>query len=72
MDGEAVAEALQQRQRHCQPGDGEDELVQNVWSAAVANRRSETRYKFKDKKLEFFWSGLREAVDPLFEDIVLV
>ena len=74
MDGEAVAEAFDV---HRQCGDDEaigtkDEMSQNIWSAVIANRTFKTRYAFKDKQPESFWTSLREAVDPLFEDIVLV
>ena len=72
MDGEAITEAFEQRHGKNQRSNIEDELDRKIWSAVIANRSSKLRYDFAEKQLDSFWSSLREAIDPLFREIVLV
>ena len=72
MDGEAIAEAFEQRHGKDQRSNIKDELYRKIWSAVIANRSSDLRFDFAEKQSDSFWSSLREAIDPLFHDIVLV
>ncbi|KAK0117539.1 hypothetical protein ONS95_011878 [Cadophora gregata] len=66
MDGEAVVEAFK-NQSGSDPVFGE-----KMHEAALANKSMHTRYKFRDAQPKDFQVKLREAIDPLFEEIVLV
>ncbi|KAH7381045.1 heterokaryon incompatibility protein-domain-containing protein [Cadophora sp. MPI-SDFR-AT-0126] len=66
MDGEAVVEAFEKK-------NGLDsEVGRKMSEAVVANRSLHTRYKFRDAQPKDFQVKVRVAIDPLFEDVLLV
>ena len=66
MDGEAVIDAFEKR-------NGMDHAVgRKMYDAAVANKSMHARYKFREAQPKGFQVQVREAIDPLFGDIVLV